>query len=96
MFYFGCVCVHAAACLVYGALSLSHAAPIWCVHACVHLRVLANWMTTTTMACDDGAVFVRGPNGEDISYFVSKVVFTLHPSFAEATRGEFVHPRAAS
>ena len=34
------------------------------------------------------AVFVRGPNGEDISYFVSKVVFTLHPSFAEATRGQ--------
>ncbi|CAN0063526.1 unnamed protein product [Scytosiphon promiscuus] len=31
-------------------------------------------------------LFVRGPNGEDISYFVSKVVFTLHPSFAEATR----------
>ncbi|CAN0554902.1 unnamed protein product, partial [Ectocarpus sp. 12 AP-2014] len=35
-------------------------------------------------------VFVRGPNGEDISYFVSKVVFTLHPSFAEATRGRLV------
>ncbi|CAM9197564.1 unnamed protein product [Choristocarpus tenellus] len=31
-------------------------------------------------------LFVRGPNGEDLSYFVSKVVFTLHPSFAEATR----------
>jgi YEATS domain-containing protein 4 len=31
-------------------------------------------------------LFVRGPNGEDISYFVSKVVFKLHESFATPVR----------
>ncbi|CAM9218607.1 unnamed protein product, partial [Phaeothamnion confervicola] len=31
-------------------------------------------------------LFVQGPNGEDISYFVSKVVFHLHPSFPEPLR----------
>lgn len=36
-------------------------------------------------------LFVRGPNGEDLTYFVSKVVFTLHPSFAQPVR-EIFHP----
>ena len=31
-------------------------------------------------------LFVRGPHGEDISYFVEKVVFKLHPSFAQPVR----------
>jgi YEATS domain-containing protein 4 len=31
-------------------------------------------------------LYVRGPNGEDVSYFVSKVVFTLHASFAQPIR----------
>lgn len=31
-------------------------------------------------------VYVRGAGGEDISYFVSKIVFTLHPSFEPNTR----------
>jgi YEATS domain-containing protein 4 len=31
-------------------------------------------------------LYVRGADGEDISYFVSKVVFTLHPSFTPPTR----------
>lgn len=31
-------------------------------------------------------LFVRGPNDEDLSTFVSKIVFTLHPSFAEPVR----------
>jgi YEATS domain-containing protein 4 len=31
-------------------------------------------------------LYVRGADGEDISYFVSKVVFTLHPSFNPPTR----------
>ena len=33
--------------------------------------------------------FVRGPNNEDISYFIKKVVFTLHPSFQNPVRGVF-------
>jgi YEATS domain-containing protein 4 len=33
-------------------------------------------------------LFVRGPNDEDISTFVEKVVFTLHPSFQNPVRGE--------
>ena len=31
-------------------------------------------------------LFVRGPRHEDLSYFISKVVFVLHPSFAEPIR----------
>lgn len=32
-------------------------------------------------------LYVRGPQDEDLSTFVSKVAFTLHPSFAEPVRG---------
>lgn len=35
-------------------------------------------------------LYLRGPGDEDLSVFVSKVVFTLHPSFAEPIRGNFV------
>ena len=31
-------------------------------------------------------LFVRGPRGEDVSYFLDKVVFKLHPSFARPIR----------
>ena len=31
-------------------------------------------------------LFVRGPHGEDLGYFVEKVVFKLHPSFAQPVR----------
>jgi YEATS domain-containing protein 4 len=31
-------------------------------------------------------VFVRGPNDEDLSTFVSQVCFSLHPSFAQPLR----------
>jgi len=31
-------------------------------------------------------VYVRGPQGEDISYFIDKVVFHLHPSFDKSAR----------
>jgi YEATS domain-containing protein 4 len=31
-------------------------------------------------------LFVRGPNGEDLSAFISKVAFSLHESFAEPVR----------
>lgn len=37
-------------------------------------------------------LFVRGPNGEDLTYFLSKVVFTLHPSFAQPVREIFQPP----
>lgn len=32
-------------------------------------------------------LYVRGPQDEDLSAFVSKVAFTLHPSFAQPVRG---------
>jgi transcription initiation factor IIF auxiliary subunit len=32
-------------------------------------------------------VFVRGPNDEDLSVFISKIIFSLHPSFANPLRG---------
>jgi YEATS domain-containing protein 4 len=31
--------------------------------------------------------YIRGVNGEDISYFIKKVVFSLHPSFPNPKRG---------
>ncbi|CCH41080.1 hypothetical protein BN7_617 [Wickerhamomyces ciferrii] len=31
-------------------------------------------------------VFVRGPNGEDLSYFIKKVVFKLHDTYNNPTR----------
>ncbi|ONH69205.1 Protein AF-9 [Cyberlindnera fabianii] len=31
-------------------------------------------------------VFVRGPNGEDLSYFIKKVVFKLHETYPNSTR----------
>jgi transcription initiation factor IIF auxiliary subunit len=31
--------------------------------------------------------YVRGPHNEDLSYFIKKVVFTLHPSFPNPVRG---------
>lgn len=31
-------------------------------------------------------LYLRGPNNEDLSAVISKVVFHLHPSFAEPTR----------
>jgi len=33
--------------------------------------------------------YVRGVNGEDISYFIDKVVFHLHPSFKNPIRSIF-------
>lgn len=36
-------------------------------------------------------LFVRGPNDEDLSVFVSKIIFSLHPSFAAPVR-EIVEP----
>ncbi|KAJ8601090.1 hypothetical protein CTAYLR_007828 [Chrysophaeum taylorii] len=31
-------------------------------------------------------LFVRGPSGEELSYFLAKVVFKLHPSFSQPIR----------
>jgi len=33
-------------------------------------------------------VFVRGANNEDVSYFIKKVVFKLHESFANPNRSK--------
>jgi len=37
-------------------------------------------------------LFVRGPNSENLSTFISKVSFTLHPSFAEPLREVYSAP----
>ena len=37
------------------------------------------------------SLYVRGPNFEDLSCFVSKVIFTLHPSFQDPIR-EIIEP----
>ncbi len=33
-------------------------------------------------------LYVRGPQDEDLSTFIEKVAFTLHPSFANPVRGK--------
>jgi hypothetical protein len=35
--------------------------------------------------------YIRGVKGEDISYFVKKVVFNLHPSFPNPKKGTTVY-----
>ena len=35
-------------------------------------------------------IYVRGPQGEDISAFIEKVTFSLHPSFPDPVRGETI------
>jgi YEATS domain-containing protein 4 len=37
------------------------------------------------------SLYLRGPNDEDISYCIAKVIFQLHPSFAQPIR-ELVSP----
>ena len=34
-------------------------------------------------------LYIRGPNDEDLSCFIEKVVFVLHPSFNPPIRGYF-------
>lgn len=34
-------------------------------------------------------LFVRGPQDEDLSTFVEKISFTLHPSFPDPIRGKY-------
>jgi YEATS domain-containing protein 4 len=34
-------------------------------------------------------LFIRGPNDEDLSTFISHVAFSLHPSFSEPIRSKF-------
>lgn len=36
-------------------------------------------------------LYVRSPNGEDLSTFIQKVAFTLHPSFAQPVRGNNIN-----
>jgi YEATS domain-containing protein 4 len=37
-------------------------------------------------------LYLRGPNNEDLTQVISKVVFQLHPSFAEPTREQTAPP----
>jgi YEATS domain-containing protein 4 len=50
---------------------------------------IAHWMgrKADEFATHKWTLYVRGPNGEDLSTFVSRVVFTLHSSFAIPLRG---------
>ena len=51
---------------------------------------IAHWMgkKADEFATHKWTLYVRGPNMEDMSSFISKVVFTLHPSFAAPIRGK--------
>lgn len=40
----------------------------------------------TESATHKWTLFVRGPSDEDLSYFIEKVVFKLHPSFSQPVR----------
>ena len=50
---------------------------------------IAYWMgkKADDFATHKWTLYVRGPNMEDMSSFISKVVFTLHPSFSAPIRG---------
>ena len=50
---------------------------------------IAYWMgrKADEFATHKWTLYVRGPNMEDMSSFISKVVFTLHPSFSAPIRG---------
>lgn len=52
---------------------------------------IAYWMgkKADEFATHKWTLYLRGPNMEDMSSFISKVVFTLHPSFAAPIRGEY-------
>ena len=41
----------------------------------------------------DWSVFVRGPEGSNIQYFVQKVVFHLHDSFPKPKRCRSIKPK---
>lgn len=58
------------------------------VHAPIVYGSIAFWLgrKADESATHRWTLYVRGPNGEDISYFVSKVVFFLHESFAQSVR----------
>lgn len=58
------------------------------VHCPIAFGSVAYWLgkKADESATHRWTLFVRGPNGEDISYCVSKVVFYLHESFAQAVR----------
>jgi transcription initiation factor IIF auxiliary subunit len=58
------------------------------VHCPVVFGSIAFWLgqKADESATHRWTLYVRGPNGENISYFVSKVVFFLHESFAQSVR----------
>ena len=52
---------------------------------------IAHWMgkKADEFATHKWTLYIRGPNMEDMSSFISRVVFTLHPSFAAPIRGTY-------
>ena len=46
----------------------------------------------TSQSTHKWLLYVRGADGEDLSYFISKVVFTLHQSFTPNVREVTQHP----
>ena len=45
-----------------------------------------SWRTWFNKASHKWVCFVKGYNGEDISHYISRVVFTLHPTFNNPVR----------
>ena len=58
------------------------------VHCPLAFGSIAFWLgrKADEHATHKWTLYVRGPNGEDPSYFISKVVFYLHESFAQPIR----------
>jgi transcription initiation factor IIF auxiliary subunit len=52
---------------------------------------VAHWLgkkAVLDQATHKWTLFIKGPNNEDMSPFISKVAFSLHPSFPEPIRGK--------
>lgn len=59
----------------------------YCVYVCVIVSSITHYDFCLYVVSI--TVFVRGPNDEDLTAFVSKIIFSLHPSFAIPVRGKF-------
>lgn len=58
-----------------------------------HLRRggLFGWLLMCMCCLVGPAVYIRHPNGHDLGRVLKKVIFHLHPSFLNATRGRLWH-----
>ena len=72
-----------------GKRKLDQITDVTCVVCPIVYGSLAVWLgKQLDAATHRWTLFVRAPNDEDLSTFVSQVCFTLHPSFPEPLRGE--------